>query len=391
MPTLWIAIHICLMLGSGVSAQVTPDKYDALIDRFAPIFIPDGGEGEAIVEPSVYAEGSRILSPRMPQGPQRVGNTIVVGKPGRSWMSAPNGSEVWTAAELRDRLRSDRRFAFMSSAMEMSPRSDRHRTPHKNPNARKNGAGVFGHVTELGDSRYSLKYILFLAWNETAYVGGEGNHEGDWICIDLQVRADSLESARIEYAIFHNHGRQILADASELAISDSGQPHVYLERGTNEPWPNKGVRGFGGYPELGLRVTKHFGISDGDSSEHKVVREHEGNGVPYDTRGKVRNLASDTSLSTWLVNNYKGQWGEYDDDDIKWIHGYDTTNPYAPPHNPKMWERAFAMYRLEFKPPIYGLRVPAFQDVSSLPDHYRSDPTNSPLWHRFDSNGKHIE
>jgi hypothetical protein len=77
-----------------------------------------------------------------------------------------------------------------------------------------------------------VNYFLFLTWNQTAYSGGEGNQEGDWLCLDFQVTATDPRRPSITHALYHNHGRILLVERSAVELR-AGQPVAYLEAGTN--------------------------------------------------------------------------------------------------------------------------------------------------------------
>jgi hypothetical protein len=113
-----------------------------------------------------------------------------------------------------------------------------------------------------------VNYFLFLTWNQTAYSGGEGNQEGDWLCLDFQVTATDPRRPSITHALYHNHGRILLVERSAVELR-AGQPVAYLEAGTNEPWPNRGGRGFGGHPRRGVRATKSWDKGEGFSQSTK--------------------------------------------------------------------------------------------------------------------------
>ncbi|MGE0252265.1 MAG: hypothetical protein AB7O99_05935 [Dongiaceae bacterium] len=314
-----------------------------LLKKWSPKFIGNSGECQAICDPADYVDGCQIL--------------CVAEE--KFWWAKPNGDLKWTRAEFIQFLKDNENWGVTikgkeveksaqewSAHFEIKPRNGM-RNNSDNVKRRYDGKGIFGHVQHLGGELYSVKYFLFLAWNETAYSTGEGNHEGDWIGIDLQVRVPveggkpNINQSQILYGLYHNHGRILLVQPSMMERMPDGRPIVLMEKGTNEAWPNRGSRGFGGWPD-GLQATKDFGRGEGDKSEHKVVREHYGKGIPYDTWGKMVNLETSDADAAWLVMNYRGQWGEEDDDDLQWLTGHDVTNPYSPCWNPKMWDRSFS-------------------------------------------------
>jgi len=272
---------------------------------------------------------------------------------------------------------------------------------------RARNQGVYAHVVR-GEKQDEIvvQYFLFSTWNETAYSGGSGNHEGDWGCVDVHVRIPELitppdasgrvilEEAnvrmaqrvlndqsqkrdRIVGARFHNHGRFIDVRGDAVAVDGAtGSPIVYLERGTNESWPNAGSRGAEGWPgpneggrsnlqnawqstedrERVIRTwTSQFGywiwydfdwgnplqldfwgslatsiIPGQGISEYKICREHSGEWLEYRTAG-VPNLGERGSPMTEearILFEYPGKWGGW------WSHN---SSPEGPPFNMKMW------------------------------------------------------
>ncbi|MGE0252714.1 MAG: hypothetical protein AB7G80_03165 [Dongiaceae bacterium] len=337
-----LAAAAMVFIGTQSSLAQLDEKGRAeLLDKYSPIFVGDNGETKAICEPADYVNGCQVL--------------CTLGE--NFWWLSPSGNLKWTRGEFIQFLRENRGWTTTIRGKEVT-KSARQWSEHfeirpplgvlddsHNQRKRFHGEGIFGCVIPIGNGFYSVKYFLFLAYNDTAYSNDEGDHEGDWLCLDLQVRVPEengrprMEKSTIEYALYHNHGRVLLVKPAMLRTTSTGRPYAYLEKGTNELWPNAGTRGFGGWPQ-GLLVTKDFGCGEGLRSEHKVVREHEGHGVSYDTWGKVVNLETSTSDSAWLILNYRGQWGEIDSDDFKGL-AEDTKNPYGPPWNPKMWRRSF--------------------------------------------------
>lgn len=311
-----------------------------LLRRLAPILIPDQATDVSgpFMRPSEFAEGCSIGYPNL----------------------SDEGRDVWTATQLRDWL-TDERNAKASTSLEMVPNSLRawhgldhedEETRQRNAGARANGYGIFGHVdtndnaehvasddTEISypEHTHSVKYFAFLGYNDAHFPGKEGDHEGDWLCIDLQVRCQFVpgggivDSPVVLYAIIHNHGMQHAVPRERLTFLEvDGEPrlHIYLEQESNEPHPRKG-----------------------DDDFFAAVRPHNGYGLPYDLRrafdseGPVHNLDSDTCLDAELVRLWRGQWGEFDGDvhkSMPW--GKDVTNPHGPSFQDKMWRRSFSKY-----------------------------------------------
>ena len=322
-----------------VAAYVLPDPTEAriaqdlevrdqLLEKFSPIFVWDEGDKEeqaAVVSLVDYADGCTIRTPK-------------------GWL---DDGKSFTAKQLIAKIKETP--SGESAAWELKPSKNILRKTPGNSKAIQQGRGIFGRATERGQTENALicevSYYLFLTWNVTAYDKGEGNHEGDWIAVDFQVYVPNgdVSNAYIMYGLFHNHGRVLLVDKKLVEMDkEEKRPLIYLERGTNEPWPNAGGRGFNGWPD-GVKTTKLWPCGEGLESEYKVVREHRGSKVKYDTHKKVKNLdgSPEEDDEIYLFREYRGQWGEYDDDDYKWLHGQDATNPRSPRWNEKMWKRNF--------------------------------------------------
>jgi len=315
----------------GISGEVAKQ----LIDRFSPVLICDQGEGEAFRDPWDFVQDNT----------GRDDGCRIKDTESGEWLE---GGRRYSAQEL---VKLSQRTNTSDLAIE--PRDSRKGIGHARTHTIPGGKAVFGDTRHLYDDLYSVKYFFFFDWNETAYSGGHGNHQGDWMCVDFQVRAPngpngvpSVDNARIEYALMHNHGRVLLVPrVNYYPVRGQGRgPLVVLERGTHEPWPNSGDRGRAGWPR-GVRATQTWDDGTGFKSEHKVVREHEvgDNSLKYPTHGSVVDLLTSDSRSAELVRSFAGKWGEHAEDAefLGWKL-YDATNPRGPIDNKDMWERRFA-------------------------------------------------
>ena len=332
----WVStsLLVLVLLASSVEtlhAEFSEEQRAELLRTLSPYFISDGPDGRPPVNPSFFAENCRIFDVSS-----------------EKWLTAPSGQIGWKAEELLKWLQlgdhSPQSARWKISAEEWrlqgTVKSGRDRCRRSTEVAIREGNGVFGHVAHLEADCYSVKYFLFLAWNETAFFGGEGNHEGDWLCLDLQVTADDPTKPHIDYAFYHNHGRVLLVEPDALYLRD-GRPVAYMEKGSNELWPNRGGRGLGGHPPSGVLATKYWPSGEGENSEYMVVREHRGQGLVYDTLGKVCNLEVCRDLNCRLVLEYRGEWGERRVNRFQWLSGVKVTSPPSPRWNAKMWDRDF--------------------------------------------------
>jgi len=152
---------------------------------------------------------------------------------------------------------------------------------------REGNIGMYAHVVKGNTNtigEYIVQYFMLLTWNETAYSFGIGNHEGDWACATMFINLpesvptnpdevllpanqfltvlSALESPertnRIITARVCNHGRFIDTRGDKVDTTDVGdvrgalrggiKPRFWMERGTHELWPNRGGRGYSGWP-----------------------------------------------------------------------------------------------------------------------------------------------
>jgi hypothetical protein len=227
------------------------------------------------------------------------------------------------------------------------------------PHAMASGEGVYGRVWKPWASHpyiYSVQYFGFFTWNETAFDFGNGNHEGDWMCVDYAIDTrGGFENPPILHAIYHNHGPQMFVTPELLELQD-GRPVVYLERGTNEAWPNRGGRGTSGWPRSnGFATDMHWDHKLGpwqdffttlfgqEVSEYKIHREHFGEGAPYQTHGipNIGDFSNNAPVSLCggegtFILTYQGRYGTEFTDILDLA---DVNSPTGPPWQDKMWKR----------------------------------------------------
>ncbi|MFI4917444.1 MAG: hypothetical protein ACIAS6_13180 [Phycisphaerales bacterium JB060] len=323
-----------------------------LLDRFAPILRHDGVDSGPIMSPSDFAAGSLPMARK--DADERI-VAAVASLGGRPFQDARQFSE-WLGRSLGDGVvvadlsgelelipLGLRRAGVLPVAVDgQLPRRDGDRV--RKINAAGTGANpsspapIYGIVRKLraedGNQHFSVSYYWFHAWNETAAPEDEGNHEGDWGGIDLTVyvpftagKGADAAKAEIVDAIYHEHGNPNRFRREALELVRGVRPVVYLERGTNEAHPTPGgtARYKGPWPV-----------------DFPVIREHRGNGWHYDTRiGLVDLLDADNRqrVDVSLVWTYKGEWGEFDADEFKWLHGHNTTNPPSPLYQSKFAAR----------------------------------------------------
>jgi hypothetical protein len=196
--------------------------------------------------------------------------------------------------------------------------------------------GVYGRACLISNKTIFVQYFLLFGWNETDTppTTDVGNHEGDWICISFAADISDVRQPRIISAIFHNHGRQIFAERKALKFRDGEHPLVFLERGTNEPWPFAGKWGYveGTVPD-GITVNEVFKakkVGDwsfgGEKDDWSVVREHEGKGpeliIKHVTVLEPR-VHVDTDKVVDFIRDFDGWYGD------DWHPGFTVNTPAA--------------------------------------------------------------
>jgi hypothetical protein len=220
--------------------------------------------------------------------------------------------------------------------------------------------GRVSHPTEFLPGVYTVQYYALLWYNIVNTFNGDGNHQGDLICIDFTIDDRDPGNPKILEAIYHNHGRQLFVEPEALRFVDQTHPMVFLEEGTNETWPNPGGPAYLGWPTLGVLTN--------DVSEHKAddevfvepgdfFRGHEGtdqwftpavvNIGEYDTvnKGIVDNrpIGVDQLEARWMLE-FSGRWGG-DDYQPEIVFAGDVgprvDSPNAVRFNRTMWNRQF--------------------------------------------------
>ncbi len=345
-----------------LSKRIMPEDKSALLRQVAPILLHDDWESGPLMRPRDFAQDADFV---FKAGANARIRAEVEGRAGRGFQPAELGAWFQAASPTPPT-----RWGELTALAEMVPQEVRRRglgAPDRplegarvrqlNAEAIASGSGVFGAVSPLDEEadplqqRWAVKYFWFNAWNETAFPHGEGNHEGDWGCVDLTVelpflagKGADIASARVVDAIFHEHGRPHRFSREDVEFEpQSGRLRVYLERGTNEAHPRAG--GAGDYKGIDLNP-RFLGLDfDFLDQSYPVIREHRGGGYEYDLRSAVLHLFDEelqrSNLDVQLVVNYHGEWGEYDDDDFKSVPliGHDVTNPPGPLDNAKFRDR----------------------------------------------------
>ncbi len=213
------------------------------------------------------------------------------------------------------------------------------------PDAIARRRGVYGRVWHPWPERYpnlySVQYFMLFTWNESGDcdVFNDFRHDGDIMCVDYGVDASAIGGPAIIHGIYHVHGKQIFVTRDALNFENE-HPLVFLERGSNESWPNAGTDGEAGWPQMDGFALSEF-ICD-ILPEECCVRQHQGLGNVYAT-ANVPNIGEAPwpegasvegrayfplgSLDNQLFLQYPGGWGRRGGP------------PEGPAFQSKMWRR----------------------------------------------------
>ncbi len=335
-----LAIGFCMLAisehpANSASGSVVNTPERRVAERFRPIFLLNGKGTYRPASLRTYVEASAIVLPN--------GN----------WLSKPGPiDEKLVLLDGKD-----------SAGMRLEPRATKGFDPeHSEEWAKRELPSVFFRVKkdfpkntysfefETGYEYLSVQYFFFCYFNDADFPANGGDHDADWGAVDAVFIVNSpdgkatLENPILHSAVFHNHGRQMWLDQvnhAKLEL-DGGRIVVRLEHGSNEPWPNKGGSGFGGWPKppgfkTNHRFEKDIGIDwPWSPRESRIVRPHEGNGdriVQYDLIDIDPADARDLSPLARFVLRFAGQYGTYGGP-----HG---DPPTGPPYQKQMWDRHY--------------------------------------------------
>lgn len=200
--------------------------------------------------------------------------------------------------------------------------------------------GFFGRVWRpaRGDANhYWVQYYMFLLFSDSGVELDIGSHEGDWVCLQMDVDVTAKSAPRIDTVYYFNHGQIFVVPKSQVPVDKSGRVIAYMEEASNELWPTTK----GSEKELPSKAKILF------NKEGVRVRDHKGDsGDRYEFRSPLnvgektrpmfyedRDKSNEVQLFFMAIN--WGAWWR----DADWAD-YSTSSPQSPPHQEKMWERA---------------------------------------------------
>lgn len=325
---------------------------DQLLKTASPIFYPGGGEAHGPPLPIDWY----------------VQNCKVVGFPtdlSRLKPAVENGREQLTMREVVDRAAADPAHWYRLTFRDHTQRRGGREI------AWGRDTRIYGRVSDGGPAdEYVVQYFLLFGWNDTdtpATRGGwtplglgvpssrgqrpdnAGNYEGDWICVEFTVRASDPKKPNFLRGVFHNHGRQIFIDYAKSGFVGRGtRPFVFLEKGTNEPWPfasNEGIKDGDDRIPRCVSVTKRFGGIENASTApggYSLVRTHEQEWLERDVNTVV-NVSSEAygkkGGEVWFFHHFTGRYGSIWYKNLYGPKALDTPSPRGPVYQPAVWKR----------------------------------------------------
>lgn len=176
-------------------------------------------ESQVSADPRIILHGLAGFNPPYPPGVCGVGDT--------SFVTAPNPPVRWRL-DVNDAFRAP--FAG-------TPQFD----------------GVYGHVVPTGDGRILIQYWLLFAMNEAECNSDCGDHEGDWLYLDVYVSAS--DPYHLQSIVYHHHGDSNCAPITvpypgiplppplsgwlfpPVSLPADGHPVCYVEEQAHEWWP----------------------------------------------------------------------------------------------------------------------------------------------------------
>lgn len=107
--------------------------------------------------------------------------------------------------------------------------------------------GIYGHVTPVDGNLLLVQYWLLLPMNEAECMSDCGDHEGDWLYLDVYVSEQA--PFPLQYIVYHHHGDNNCApvyvpyfggppyNQPPVLLPTDGHPICYIEEQAHEWWP----------------------------------------------------------------------------------------------------------------------------------------------------------
>lgn len=171
--------------------------------------------------------------------------------------------------------------------------------------------GIYAHCFPSGSSEILIEYWQFLPFSDSQVCCDIGDHEADWLRLDVYLENQAPHTLR--RLVYHHHGDSHCSPTtlSGPSLPADGIPQCYLEEGSHEWWPWPSANG----GECCWEPTNTF-CNEG----------HDGRGPNYRTSGVVNlgelnaPMPNDEARLVMLFNGKWGKWG-----------GPKADSPYGPP------------------------------------------------------------
>jgi hypothetical protein len=174
----------------------------------------------------------------------------------------------------------------------------------------QNHRGMYGHVMPTRDGRILIQYWQLFPFSEAECVSDCGDHEADWVWIDVFVQDDAGNDYPLRSIVYHHHGSECNPPSmlpwpegqprhpAPIPLPADGVPVCYLEEQTHEwwPWPGGGGECFFGWGPFGCDNPSHHGNG---------IRYR----VPYVINLGERNFPMPGNVEAEIVLMYNGAWG----------------------------------------------------------------------------------
>jgi hypothetical protein len=320
---------------------------DQLLKTASPIFYPGGGERHAPPLPiEWYVRNCELV------GFKSDGDQLTP--------AVENGREQLTMREVVERAAADPRHWYRLTFRDHTQRGGGREIDWERDTR------IYGRVIEAqSPDEYVLQYFLLFGWNDTdtpashgrrslSYSAAKrpdnaGNYEGDWIFVEFTVRVADPKKPRFLRGVYHNHGRQIFVDYGKSGFLGRGaRPFVFLEKGTNEPWPfasSEGIMDRDSRIPPGVSASKRFGEIENDSTApggYSLVRTHGQDRLEH-VIGTVVNVGSERygrpGDEVWFFHHFPGRYGSIWYKNLYGPKELDTRSARGPVHQPHVWKR----------------------------------------------------
>jgi hypothetical protein len=330
---MFVAVVLAIAQTSAADATKRGRAFeDQLLKTASPILFPGGGQRHAPPLPiDWYVQKCELvgfdydLSQLMPD--------------------VENGREPLTMQDIVERISRDRKHSYRLTFKDHTQRDGARDIGWENESR------MYGRVIDAGPEQYVVQYFLLFGWHEPdgAAWPRPGSHEGDWVCVEFKLRASDPRKPTFLGGVYHNHGRQIFVDCARSGFLGRGtRPFVFLEKGTNQPWPfasDEGIKDDDRRIPPGISASQRFGAIENTSTApagFAMVRKHHEERLERDV-ATVVNVGSERygrkGDEVWFFHHFTGRYGSIWSKNMYGPKALDMYSPRGPVHQPAVWKR----------------------------------------------------